>query len=78
MVTAVPRYESPEALRRLQQLFDEIWAELVAAGSPHAAPDVAVAARDRLALLVVKHAASSDPDFANIKREILASFDAPQ
>ncbi|MDP9139056.1 MAG: hypothetical protein M3N38_12930 [Pseudomonadota bacterium] len=77
MTTAEPRYESPETLKRLQQLFDEIWTELLAAGSPHTAPEVAVAARDRLAVLVVKHVATSGQDTESIKREILAAFGAP-
>ena len=78
MVTAGTRYETPETLKRLQLLFDEIWAELAASGSPHAAPEAAVAARDRLAQLVVQKIGEKDWHAAGIKREILALFGADE
>jgi hypothetical protein len=76
MAAAESRYESPEALRRLQQVFDEVWAELVAGKSLHAAPKAAAASRDRLAVLVIKHMAAHDRDIENAKREIIAAFHA--
>jgi hypothetical protein len=76
MAVTKPGYESPEALKRLQLLFDEIWDAVVASGSPHAAPEVAVASRDRLALLVVKHIGRNHQDSEKMKREILEAFNA--
>jgi hypothetical protein len=67
-------YGSPQMLVRLQSLFDEIWAELSASGSPHAAPEVADATRDKIAKLVVRQMGFEDPDVEKIKREILRIF----
>jgi hypothetical protein len=76
MVDAEPRFETPETLKRLQLLFDEIWNELTAADPHRVTSEAAAAERDRLAVLVVKHMATNNRHLEVIKREIIAAFKA--
>jgi hypothetical protein len=64
---------SPEALARLQRIFDAIWLELEAKKSPHTFPWAVEAARYTIARLVLQHV-NNVKDAEHIKREVLRTL----
>ena len=70
-----PRLCSPEVVRSLQQIFDNIWHRLEARGSKYAFPWDAHASREKIAVLLCRRMNDLFVDAERMEQDILEIFD---
>lgn len=73
-----PSQCSPEAVRRLQRIFDAIWYRLETSGSRHTFPWDAQASREKIAVQLCRRMNDPMIDAEQIEQDVFEMFDEPE